>query len=165
MFLADINKSSALVEDHFSLLSPENRHAASPRLTPDQETVVYFDNPLSTSYGYLIPGPQEMSRRLIKFNLHDAVTQSKNAFQKGILGIEVNSAKVVVEQVMDPETMLDGRKFFGLYPKFPLPERCFSNDHVMYFTIKQLGTLKSIAIDINTNQVCVLHRRSTYWYF
>ena len=74
------------MEDHFSILTPENRHAASPRLAPDQETVVYFDNPLSTSYGYLIPGPQDMSRRLIKFNLNEAVGQSKTMFQRGILG-------------------------------------------------------------------------------
>ena len=54
---------------------------------------------------------------------------------------------------MDPVTMHDGTTFYGLYPKFPLPERCFSDDHIMYFTIKQHGTLRSIAVDINTNQV------------
>ena len=86
MFHADIEKIGPLVEDHFSILTPENRHAASPRLAPDQETVVYFDNPLSTSHGYLIPGPQDMSRRLIKFNLNEAVGQSKTMFQRGILG-------------------------------------------------------------------------------
>ena len=79
-------KTSALVEEHFFLLTPENRHAASPRLAPGDETVVYFDNPLSTSFGYLLPGPQDMSRRLIKFNLADAIQESKMAFQKGILG-------------------------------------------------------------------------------
>ena len=55
---------------------------------------------------------------------------------------------------MDPVTMHDGNTFYGLYPKFPLPERCFSDDHIMYFTIKQLGALRSIAVDINTKQVC-----------
>jgi hypothetical protein len=79
-------KTSALVEEHFFLLTPENRHAASPRLAPDEGTVVYFDNPLSTSFGYLLPGPQDMSRRLIKFNLADAILESKMAFQRGILG-------------------------------------------------------------------------------
>ena len=79
-------KTSALVEEHFFLLTPENRHAALPRFAPDEETVVYFDNPLSTSFGYLLPGPQDMSRRLIKFNLADAILESKMAFQKGILG-------------------------------------------------------------------------------
>ena len=86
MFHADIEKIGPLVEDHFSILTPENRHAASPRLAPDQETIVYFDNSLSTSHGYLIPGPQDMSRRLIKFNLNEAVGQSKTMFRKGILG-------------------------------------------------------------------------------
>ena len=75
-----------MVEEHFFLLTPENRHAASPRLAPDEGTVVYFDNPLSTSFGYLLPGPQDMSRRLIKFNLADAILESKMAFQRGILG-------------------------------------------------------------------------------
>ena len=74
------------MEDHFSLLTPENRHAASPRFVPDQETVVYFDNPLSTPSGFLMPGPQDMSRNLVKFNLHDAMMQSKSSFQKGVLG-------------------------------------------------------------------------------
>ena len=55
---------------------------------------------------------------------------------------------------MDPVTMHDGNTFYGLYPKFPLPERCFSDDHIMYITIKQLGALRSIAVDINTKQVC-----------
>ena len=49
--------------------------------------------------------------------------------------------------------MHDGDTFYGLYPKFPLPERCFSDDHIMYFTTKQLGNLRSIAVDINTHQV------------
>ena len=67
--------------------------------------------------------------------------------------MEAESSKVIVEQVMDPVTMHDGSTFYGLYPKFPLPERCFSDDNIMYFTIKQHGTLISIAVDINTNQV------------
>ena len=74
------------MEDHFSLLTPEDRHAASPRLASDQNTVVYFDNPLNTPSGFLMPGPQDMSRNLVKFNLHDAMIQSKSSFQKGVLG-------------------------------------------------------------------------------
>jgi hypothetical protein len=72
-----------------------------------------------------------------------------------IIGISFESShfEVIVEQVMDPVTMHDGNTFYGLYPKFPLPERCFSDDHIMYFTIKQLGALRSIAVDINTKQV------------
>ena len=72
-------------------------------------------------------------------------------------GVEAGLSEVIVEQVMDPVTMHDGSTFYGLYPKFPLPERCFSDDHVMYFTIKQHGTLRSIAVDINTNQVDNFH--------
>ena len=70
-----------------------------------------------------------------------------------IAGIHAESSEVIVEQVMDPLTMHDGDTFYGLYPKFPLPERCFSDDHIMYFTTKQLGNLRSIAVDINTHQV------------
>ena len=70
------------------------------------------------------------------------------------MSFESSHFEVVVEQVMDPVTMHDGNTFYGLYPKFPLPERCFSDDHIMYFTIKQLGALRSIAVDINTKQVC-----------
>ena len=70
-----------------------------------------------------------------------------------IAGIHAESSEVIVEQVMDPLTMHDGDTFYGLYPKFPLPERCFSDDHIMYFTIKQVGNLRSIAVDINTHQV------------
>ena len=143
-------KTSVLVEDHFSLLSPENRHAASPRLTPDGQTVVYFDNPLSTSNGYLIPGPQDKSRRLMKLNLSEGVLHAKQA-SYGTLGISIG--QVVVGEVHEPVAMHDGNTFYGLYPKFPLPQRCISKDHVMYLTIHEVGTTRTIAIDLNTRQV------------
>ena len=54
VFSADLIKTSGLVQDHFMLLTPENRHAASPRILGD--SIIYFDNSLSTSDGVLLPG-------------------------------------------------------------------------------------------------------------
>ena len=54
VFSADLIKTSGLVQDHFMLLTPENRHAASPRILDD--SIIYFDNSLSTSDGVLLPG-------------------------------------------------------------------------------------------------------------
>ena len=143
-------KTSVLVEDHFSLLSPENRHAASPRLTPDGQTVVYFDNPLGTANGFLIPGPQDKSRRLMKLNLHHGIEHAKQD-SYGTVGISMG--QVIVDEVLEPVAMHDGNTFYGLYPKFPLPQRCISKDHVMYLTIHEAGTTQTIAIDINSGQV------------
>ena len=47
-----------------------------------------------TPSGFLIPGPQDMSRQLVKFNLHDAMMQSKTSFQRGILG---NKGELIFE--------------------------------------------------------------------
>ena len=63
VFSADLHKTSALVHDHFLLLTPEDKHAASPRLIGN--VITYFENCLSTSDGYLIPGPQEKSRKIL----------------------------------------------------------------------------------------------------
>ena len=90
---------------------------------------------------------------LRKFDLQSAINASKIAFQEGKFGI--GKSDKIVGEVMDPVKMHDGNTFYGLYPVFPLPERCFSDDHVMYFTIKQMGHLRSVAIDINTYQVCL----------
>ena len=43
VFSADLFKTSTLVQDNFFLLTPENRHVASPRLVGDN-LIVYFDN-------------------------------------------------------------------------------------------------------------------------
>lgn len=136
------------------MLTPEDRHAASPRLTNDGLTIVYFDNELSTGDRYLVPGPQNKSRKLKKFNLAEAEMESKKAAQNGQLGIDV--AELIVDDVQEVVTMHDGSTFYGLYPKFPLPDRCFSNDHVMYMTIYQVGSLRSIAVDLNTKQVIMI---------
>jgi hypothetical protein len=118
-------------------------------LTQDGNTLVYFENPLSTSDGLLIPGPQDTSRRLMKFNLREAIMVAKKAATKDGLDI----AEEVVGQVTDPVTMHDGTTFYGIYPKFPLPANCFSSDQVFYVTILQAGARRIAAIDINTKQV------------
>ena len=84
LFSADLVKNSSLVEDHFSLMSPaENHHISSPRLTPDGASIVYFDNLLMTSDGFLRPGPQDQSRKLVKMDLQQGLEASKLAFQNG----------------------------------------------------------------------------------
>ena len=71
------------------MLTPVSRHAASPRLTPDGLTIVYFCNSLSTSNGYLFPGPQDQSRRLMKLNYTEAVKQAKENSNYGMTGIDI----------------------------------------------------------------------------
>ena len=73
VFSADLLKTSTLVHDHFLLLTPEDKHAASPRLIGN--VITYFDNCLSTSDGYLIPGPQEKSRKILI--LHQLRTRAR----------------------------------------------------------------------------------------
>ena len=44
--------------------------------------------------------------------------------------------------------------FTGLYPKLPLPARCFSHyGAIFYMTIYAKESLRLVAIDINTSQV------------
>ena len=135
----------------FWLLSPQHHHADSPRLAKDGKTVVFLDNPVSTSDGSLVPGPQDMSRRLMKLNLDQGISASRQAAEANIHEIDI--ADIIVDRVSIPVTMHDGNTFYGLYPHLPLPDRCFSSDDIFYMTISQGASLQVVAIDINSKQV------------
>lgn len=154
VFSADLIKTSDLVHDHFLLLSPIERHAISPRLIGDY--IVYFDNSLSTyPYEYLVPGPQDKSRHLMRFNLNDAMEKAKEAAHEGRLGLNLDDIEMLID-VHQTTTLPDGTTFYGLYPKLPLPENVFSHNHeVMYLTIYQAGSLRAASIDLNTAQITI----------
>ncbi len=145
--------------ESFHLLSPYQRHADSPRLTEDGETLVFFDNPIGAFDGTLVPGAQSVSRRLMKLNLEQGIAAAEQAAENGILEIDI--ADMIVDQVRVPVMMHDGNQFNGLYPKLPLPDRCFSSDHIFYVTFYEGASTRMAAIDINTKQVNTLLLRLT----
>ena len=85
----------------------------------------------------------------MKLNLTEGISKAKES--QGTMGISIG--QVVVDEVLEPFEMHDGETFYGLYPKFPLPSRCISSDHVLYLTIHEVGVLRTLAIDINSGQV------------
>ena len=140
----------------FLLLTGDNLHVYAPRLTPDGQTLVYFENDLRThgedlSGLYIMPGTQRVSRRLMKMNFARAVTIARQA---GNLAGEFDLTTVVVKQVKYPFEQHDGTIFSGLYPKFPLPLRVFSHDgDLFYLTVFARDALRLIAVNIHTTQV------------
>ena len=88
----------------------------------------------------------------MKLNLTEGILKAKES--QGTLGISIG--QIVVDEVLEPFEMHDGEIFYGLYPKFPLPARCISSDHVLYLTIHEIGVTRTLAIDINTGQVKIV---------
>jgi len=138
----------------FLTLTPSNLHVYAPRLTPDGETLLYFANDLTTydedHHGsYIVPGPQRISQRLMKANFNTLVEAAK----KNLIG-DLKTEQVVVKQVYFPYEQHDGTTFSGLYPKFPLPERCFSNNgSIFYMSIFDRSAIRLIAVDLKTSQL------------